>query len=347
MLAGRNAGVDPTSASEWAHWDSGLYLDIATKGYYVSGCSQSGKLICAGNAGWLPGYPWLIRALSWLAVPAPLGGAIISAVFFFALLALLWFAFLDAKVTPSNCGCLLLVGLFPGQIYGHAVFPLSLCLFFALLCLHFARNNRWWLAGLAGAVAAFTYSIGFLLVAVVILGSVLDLRRRTLKGYLRRVAMAVIAATGFALVLLIDRFTVGFWDAFFRVQAQYGHGFHGPWAIVGQRMQAALRGDTPAQQTVFAWGLVLLGVMSGLETLHRTRGRARLEIYLIVYTISYLILPYVVGGAHHSFYRNELLLLPCVLLLRYLPWPVFAPLLVIAIYESYAMSQLFFRNILV
>lgn len=347
ILAGAKAGVDPWSAREWAHWDSGLYLEIALKGYYVSGCSHSGKLTCSGNAGWLPGYSWLIRALTWLTVPAPLAGAIISAVCFFSLLALLWFVFLDAKLTPSNCGCLLLAGFFPGQIYGHAVFPLSLCLLFSLLCLHFARDERWWQAGVAGAVAAFSYSTGFLLAAVVVAGSALGFRRHSSKRHARQLGTAVLVATGFALALLVGRCTVGYWDAFFRVQAQYGHGFHAPFAIIGRRIQAALHGDAAAQQTFFAWGLVLLCVMSALETLRRKRWRGLLEIYLIVYTVSYLILPYFIGGDNHSFYRNELLLLPCVLLLRRLEWPVFVPLLLIATYESFVISQLFFRNILV
>jgi hypothetical protein len=57
----------------------------------------------------------------------------LTAVFALATFVVLRVKFFDARITATNIGCLMLAALFPGQVYLHAAFPMSMCLFFTLL----------------------------------------------------------------------------------------------------------------------------------------------------------------------------------------------------------------------
>src|SRR5205823_6277805 len=78
--------------------------------------------------------------------PIPAGVAI-SAGFEIALLALLW----NRLFVRKNPLALLACALAPGALYFHAMFPISMCAFFVVLCLSFLLEDRFALAGLAGA----------------------------------------------------------------------------------------------------------------------------------------------------------------------------------------------------
>ena len=52
----------------WGRWDSGQYLPIADKGYIYERCAgvaNRGPEDWCGNAGWFPGYPYLMRVGPW------------------------------------------------------------------------------------------------------------------------------------------------------------------------------------------------------------------------------------------------------------------------------------------
>src|SRR5205814_1869303 len=109
-------------------------------------------------------YPALIAlAMRLGARPIPAGVAI-SAGFEIALLALLW----NRLFVRKNPLALLACALAPGALYFHAMFPISMCAFFVVLCLSFLLEDRFALAGLAGAAAAFSYSTGFLVAPVAV-----------------------------------------------------------------------------------------------------------------------------------------------------------------------------------
>jgi hypothetical protein len=58
-------GHSPLKRATWMHWDAFQYLDQAAHGYTLFHCNLFGGLErWCGNAGWFPGYPWLIRAAS-------------------------------------------------------------------------------------------------------------------------------------------------------------------------------------------------------------------------------------------------------------------------------------------
>lgn len=154
------AGYDPLDARTWARWDSFHYVNIALYGYSEgpNQCATGGPLACA-HAGWFPGYPALF------ALPAQIGlGAIPSALitawlFALATLLLLWRRLLEHGRREARYG-LLFAALVPGMVYLHTVFPISVLTFFVLISLFLMAEERWVLAGLAGAAAAAAYPLG-------------------------------------------------------------------------------------------------------------------------------------------------------------------------------------------
>src|SRR5207247_9977169 len=59
------------------------------------------------------------------------------------------------------------LALFPTSFYLSALFPESVFLACAIACIYYARQRRWWLAGVCGALASLARIQGFLLVAPV------------------------------------------------------------------------------------------------------------------------------------------------------------------------------------
>src|SRR6266511_1392141 len=180
-------------------WDGGQYLAIARSGYTLVHCDPNRTPFEAtdwcGRAGWFPLYPallhvghdltgWDLAAIGWG----------LSELLALGVLLLVWWL-LGATVTVANLSCLGLAAVFPGSIYDHAIFPISLCTFASLACLGLVVRERWLLAGLAGAVAAAAYPLGAAL-ALVVGVWLLVLGRGRLRVRLPRAA----AAGGLALV---------------------------------------------------------------------------------------------------------------------------------------------------
>jgi hypothetical protein len=270
-------------------------------------------------------------------------------VFALATFVVLWVKFFGGRITATNIGCLLLAALFPGQVYLHAGFPMSMCLFFTLLSVYWLSQGRWWQAGLTGATTAFTYPVGFLLAATYGFVAVVT-RHLRLTARFRILTVAALTSLGLALVLVIDHFTVGMWNAFFKLKSDYGYHAHLPWTTWFARLQNAIHGDIVAQQTLFVGFIVVLTLSSAFDSAlspQTNYKEARQRLVLAVYTLFFWVFPFVIGTVDHSYFRGELLLLPCVVLLQRLPFPIFVPLLLVALAQIGPISELFFANILV
>ncbi len=189
------AGVDPLASGSWIRFDSYLYLEIAQRGYTLLPCPpESGYLAWqwCGNAGWFPLYAWL-----W---PGPLASLLFDA----AALFVFWRYLLGQQ----DVWAIGLAALFPGCIYRQAVFPISLFLLCALAFLAALERGRDRLAAPLGALAAMSYSSGFLLAPIALVW------RRKLQATLG-------VCAGVAIVLLVMRIQTGRWDAYRLIQAKY------------------------------------------------------------------------------------------------------------------------------
>jgi hypothetical protein len=137
-----------------ARWDSVWYLDIANDGYGDGG----------DRAAFFPLYPLLVKVLGWLC-----GSPLIAAI------ALSLAAFVGGMAVLHRLAAIELGGdaarwavyalaLFPGSLWFSAAYSESLFFLVSVGAVLAARLERWWLAGLLGALGAATRSAGLLLV---------------------------------------------------------------------------------------------------------------------------------------------------------------------------------------
>lgn len=135
-----------------ARWDSVWFLSIADGGYAAD----------PNRAAFFPLYPALVALL------APLTGALVAgivvslAAFFGALVAIYRLTELELGERPAQFTVLALA-LFPGALWFSAVYSESLFLLVSAGAVLFARERRWWVAGICAALAAATRSAGVLL----------------------------------------------------------------------------------------------------------------------------------------------------------------------------------------
>jgi Dolichyl-phosphate-mannose-protein mannosyltransferase len=202
-------------------WDGLWYRLIALDGYV--GPTESAR------AAFWPLYPWLMDAghrLTGLA-PETIGYLISNIGFAVALLVLYRLVALDFGADIAR-GTLWAIALFPTAFFFSAVYTESLFLLLAVAALLAARTDRWWIAGIAGALAALTRSYGvFLGVPFVIL--LWQRHRFDLRRWFPAAIPAAFPILGPAIFAWFLQQTQGNWRAFIDVQAQWNRYQAMPW----------------------------------------------------------------------------------------------------------------------
>ncbi|MBO0793609.1 MAG: glycosyltransferase family 39 protein, partial [Ktedonobacteraceae bacterium] len=147
----------------WNRFDGGFYIDIARHGYWTAETLQA-----SSNWIFLPLYPLLIYPLGHLwggSIAAfDIAGIIIANAA--GLVAVIYLYRLVRREFHARIAyrTVIYLILFPTSFYLSATYPESLFLVCALACIYYAREKRWWLAGLCGALASLARIQGFLLV---------------------------------------------------------------------------------------------------------------------------------------------------------------------------------------
>jgi len=145
------------SEPSFSRWDSAWYLHIAEKGYYFSKDKTS-------PAVFFPFYPLTIDAIhSLVQERLPFLAFALSIIYaFLAVIVVYKLMRLDYDDKTSQ-QILLVFLLFPSSYFLIAVYPESLFILLAALTLLSARWQKWWLAGITGAMLALTKPYGILL----------------------------------------------------------------------------------------------------------------------------------------------------------------------------------------
>ena len=345
-------GYDPTESATWFRWDSRHYLDIARDGYQLYPCPAGfAPGSWCGDAGWFPGYPWLVAALGRVGLDLAVAAVLLAWLFTALTLALLWSTFLERRATDAAVLTLLYAAVAPGQIYGYAIFPMSMLALFTvghLWCLH---RGRFIAAGCAGAFAAAAYPLGVLLVPVsavwLLAETAVPLRER-----LRRVAWASgLTAGGAAAMAVAQRIETGRWNAYFLVQDKYDHEFVSPFdalrAVVSfLREGAPLElAKVPAMQTAFVTAVLAVVIVSVLIRSARRRSIERLDLLLVLWALATWVVP--LSQTNVSPARSEAALVPLALLVGRLPPKLAIPIVLAAAVIAVAMEGLFLDAALV
>jgi hypothetical protein len=237
-------------AAPAARWDSAWYLVIARYGYRP----DLGHFTAARTA-FFPLYPLGVRAVSWLGSPPVLAGVLIS----FGALALALYgihrlAALELGSLEAARLAVLVTAFAPMAFFLSSVYSESLYLALSVGVFWSAREGRWALTGVLGALAAATRSTGLVLLLPVLVLYLYGPRRdrapdrevahRLAPRYRLRADALWLALIPAAVALFSLWFAVSGGDALapFSSQQIWGRHFAGPYVAIWDGLRAAFEG---------------------------------------------------------------------------------------------------------
>ncbi len=231
-LAGVPEPSAQTSVSDvLTSWDGLWYLAVARDGYPTSIPENVNFEQMEARAAFFPMFPGAIRLADSL-VP---GGDTVAALLLnlvLGALAVLLVGLLAREIADTTVAtrAMVLFAVFPGSFVLSFAYAEALMIVFAGCCLLFLRDERWLLAGLAGALATATRPNGVAIVAACALAAVFAIRRdRQWKALLA----PLLAPLGFIGFMLYVDAVAGERGAWFRVQTEaWGEGVSFGWTAV-------------------------------------------------------------------------------------------------------------------
>lgn len=145
--------------------DANWYVSIADKGYE----RQPFENLTHHNWAFFPLYPLLLRAASWATSEFTLTGMLLSHIFFLFALILLHKTALEFGLdTAAADRAIFYLAIFPVSYFFSLPLTESLFLLLTTASFYFAKRERWWVAGLCGALASATRLTGVLLLPALI-----------------------------------------------------------------------------------------------------------------------------------------------------------------------------------
>ena len=332
----------------WRQGGSSHYLSIAERGYVLQSCREVPGMPpheWCGNTGWMPGYPLLIRDVAAAGWDVATAAVLVSTAFAFLTLLLIDVAFLRREPWRIRLAVLALAALFPGAVYFHAIFPMSLAAFLQILAVQRLGQGKWLSAGLAGWGLAFACSIGVLGALPCAAAAWLGPRREGRRAHLwPSVVSGGLCVAGLLAVLAIQWWTTGAWNALFLVQQEY-HAFFplGTLLRLVKRMTGVEWGDPRMLQGAQSV-LVAVIVASGLVVVvGRWTRTSALDRIALAWALTFWLGPMSLGP-RIALHRTEALVLPIVLVTRRLPFALQAVFAVLAAIAAFGLARLFFEG---
>lgn len=326
--------LPPRTVLDWfLRWDALWYLDVLEHGYHFTGPGDPKT-----NVGYLPLYPWLARAASLGGlIDTRLAGLIVSLVGFGLACVLLWQLvareWRDARLATLTVTFLLFspVSFYFTTLYSESWFlPLTIGCFLA------ARSDRWWLAGVLGAFAAFTRVVGVALVVPLAWEALGAWRTRAGRARWQPLLAAALPVAGLAAYAVV--MWVVFGNPFMYSQAQADSGRHFTW-FWGLLARPSFTGLAPFYQVWFgatlvvAFGTLLVGVLLRLPV--------SFSLYVLTFGFIYISARFVESLPRYFGVLFPLYIVPAMLARRRPQWT--APLLAFSV-ALQALSVILFVN---
>lgn len=247
----------------WERFDALWFLSVATGGY-VDG---------NGTAAFFPLYPLTIRMLTPLLGGHPLAAALLvsHASFFGALLV--FYLLTESEYDEATARrAVLYLALFPTAFFFFAPYSEPLFLLLAVSSLAAARRGRWAVAGVAGALASATRSVGVLLPFPLAVEAIHRWRERG-ENPVGPLLWSAAAALGTGLYLLFWWQKSGDWLAPLHQQAAWLREPSLPWMTVASGTREAFRwpGVYPGGYHLLDWVVVVPALAAAVWVAARAR----------------------------------------------------------------------------
>jgi len=307
MFLRNSGGYFASLKALWLNLDSQHYIHIA-KHWYAS----EGDLSNVVRIVFLPGYPLFIRLFSFLTGDAFYAAALVSALSFGGVGVMLYrLVNLESdRFTARRALCF--VCCIPGAFFFAAPMTESLFLFCTLASIYFIRTKKWLPAALFGAYAAFTRSVGGILVLVFLAELLWDAREkyRALKDeeksfapygksvrrlfftvYGARALLSLLIAAGLGAYLLVNLSVFGNPFQFLIYQKEHWHQQLGWFFNSAEYMVSYLRSylaEGKTQVAIGLWGMGLFAIFASLITL--LAGQKKLRFSYLLYSLAYFFI---------------------------------------------------------
>ena len=203
----------------WKSADAYHYLCIA-RDWYLS----EGELDRIVQLVFLPGYPIVVRVVSRIVRDYVLSGMLVSVLCFAGALCVFYRLVLEEYSADAARRAAVFLCLMPGAFFFFAPMSESLFLLLSASCLYACRKRKWLLAGLFGALAAFTRSLGLMLLVPLFFEFVSDLLHGK-RDWVRGVCALLAVPLGFGAYLLVNYQVAG--DPFQFMIYQREHWYQG------------------------------------------------------------------------------------------------------------------------
>ena len=355
-----------TDSGIWVHWDAFNYLSIAQHGRTFGRCGSPGipsplpqfrtAKFC-GSAGWLPGYPWLIRGAHELGLSYISAGQLIAQVGLYVALFLVWLGWCRQLELPRALPVLLLVGVFPGAVYNFALFPTSVTLALVLAAILLAAREHYLSAGLAMIAAGLCYPSAWFAAAGLAIAMVLIALPSDTEAVIRRVLWGLWSLGALPILLLLDRIQLGDASAYFVIQGYGGSDILSGFSLAvpvdvlvteNTYLQRQLR--FPASALLAAQGLIAIGFATAATVISCIRTRIRdwnpVDAYPALVG-AVVMLSLVFAERPGTWSRSLVIAAPCIVSLRRIPTWLLWSLAVVVAGVTMFLSRSFFTNVLV
>lgn len=293
----------------WVRWDSALYMQIAEQGHTLFYCGpdqgyETGSTAWCGNSGWAPLYPFFIFLLNKITgISLPWSGIVLSNIFFLAYLVAAA-KLIDLQTYGTRNW--LMMGIFafcPGNVYFHAVFPISLVAFCITLLFIFIQKEKFLSAGIAGFFAVLSYSTGFFLLAVMGVYGLSLIWEKHAKWRQYFIKTLGISAAALLCLFAYDYLVTGHWDALFKIQGKYGHGIQSPFKMFGGHMKILFTKPFALLHWVEIQNLVMILYVITAAILSWRYISKPFRLFQTLFLLVFWFLPYSIS-LQVSLYRN-------------------------------------------
>ncbi len=277
VLAGWTLRSDLTANALLRRLDASWYLDTAAFGY--AGRAATPDAIVADHAvlrgAFFPLWPLVARYTRPAGVPIEVSATIVAALLGFGVVVGSWVLVGRVADRAAADRAALLVCVFPGSFVLSIAYAEALMLCLVVLCLIALVEQRWWLAGVAAALATAARPNAIVLLPVCLWAAGSAIARRGEWRSLVAPLLAPIGAIGFHAFLWWRTGRIDAWDLIQRngwdERVDFGAGN-------AERLGNLLRWSDPDPGTVLL-GLGLLTVLAGAWALWWWRPPAVLGLY--------------------------------------------------------------------
>ena len=324
------------TTSLWARWDTYNYGSITQFGRTFGSCHRppfaalpnpSGATWC-GTAGWLPGWPWMIRVAQTMGASIPDAGLVLSWAALGATVFLVWFGWCRMLHPVRALLVMVGVGVFPGAVYDFALFPTSVALAATTAAILVATRERFLIAAALMTVAGLCYPSAWfaamgLAAAMLVGGLALGVRQA-----IRRGLWGIAGLSSLVILALHDQAAFGHFNAYVLVDTGPGldaTGFPGSSLarlVIGratpeQRPLGRVAANALALQALLA---VLVAVGAAVAGAWRwARSQAVDELYPGAVGLFVVVGIAILGANGGAWNRSVVLAAPCMVCLRRLP----------------------------